>query len=1254
MKRWTLRVLLGLLLLLLLLLGAVAAIGLTETGTSWLVGRVQPLLPGELSYRDLRGRLLGRLELEGLEYRQQALQLTAGRVEFAWTPAALLQGRLQLDSVGVDVLDLKLPPGTESPEQTPPATLQLPDSIAVPLQIRVDSIYGRQLRIEPYGAEPLLIDSVELGLHSEGRRLVLDRFDISAPQGELALAGDVDAAGDYPLDFSLQWRAVLPEYGELSGSGGLTGSLRSQLSLTQQLQGLADLALEAQLHDPLGAPQWQLTLDLTRFDPEPFVAELAGHALSGKVELQGGLEAASGTLSVDGSLPDVGAVALSAELEASPEQLRLGDARIRLPDTGALISIDGLVSALRTAPQLDLRLDWQGLRYPLPKDVPAQFASDKGELRITGPLEDYRLELVAALAGEQVPAADLTLEGQGNLQGFSVLALRIDSLGGELTLDGQADWAPQPAWKLQARARDIDPGLQWPEWQGTLGFSLATEGSLADGVPQLLATLESLSGQLRDQPLSGEGKVQLQGSDLTIDRLQLGWGNAKLAASGQAGEQLALDWQLEASDLATLLPDAAGKISARGTLSGPRETPALAADISAAALAFQGNRLEQLNGALALDLGWRSPARIDLEARNILAAGQSIDSLSLVGGGAQQDHSLDLSLDSEAATLAMRLEGGLFEQQWRGRLSRLELEQPEAGRWTLEAPAALVLAAGSASSESLCLAAQNAGGRLCVDGQWRAAGESAGKLRLERLPLALLSPWIPTATQIEGFVNADARAQLAAGGALSYQAHLTLDETRLTLPDEGLAFDLDEARIDADGNQNRGQAELVLRLDDVDGRMNASVAVDDLQGQGKLSGQLQLALEDLSFISVLVPDIRVGGGRVNGDIRLAGNLQQPRISGALALDDGRVEVPASGIALELLQLKLRDDPARPDHMLLEGSAVSGGGELSLSGDLQPLLPSARIDIRGDRFQAVGTPEIQVYISPQMQVEYRSERIAVRGELVVPEAMITPPTVSAGAVTVSPDAVIVDADGEPEPLPFGPVMDLSLRLTLGEKVQVDAFGFRGRLTGSMMLTEDARRVTRATGNIGVATGEYTLYGQDMAIERGSLVYTGGPVDNPGLNLRVRREVEDVIVGASVAGSLRQPSFELFSQPSMPDSSKLSYLMFGRAPGASTTGEQAALAKLALSLGREGGSAVGEKLTETLNIDEIGFGGGDTLEETSLYLGKYLSPRLYIKYGVGLLEPTSEFVMRYQLTKKLVFESNTGTEDSGADLFYSLER
>jgi len=56
---------------------------------------------------------------------------------------------------------------------------------------------------------------------------------------------------------------------------------------------------------------------------------------------------------------------------------------------------------------------------------------------------------------------------------------------------------------------------------------------------------------------------------------------------------------------------------------------------------------------------------------------------------------------------------------------------------------------------------------------------------------------------------------------------------------------------------------------------------------------------------------------------------------------------------------------------------------------------------------------------------------------------------------------------------------------------------------------------------------------------------------------------------------------------------------------------------------------------------------------LVLGKYLSPGLYVSYGIGLFDGSNVLRMRYELSERLTLETETGIQ-SGVDLRYTLER
>jgi translocation and assembly module TamB len=69
-------------------------------------------------------------------------------------------------------------------------------------------------------------------------------------------------------------------------------------------------------------------------------------------------------------------------------------------------------------------------------------------------------------------------------------------------------------------------------------------------------------------------------------------------------------------------------------------------------------------------------------------------------------------------------------------------------------------------------------------------------------------------------------------------------------------------------------------------------------------------------------------------------------------------------------------------------------------------------------------------------------------------------------------------------------------------------------------------------------------------------------------------------------------------------------------------------------------------------ELDTSNGD--ESAALMLGKFLTPNLYVGYGVGLMDAVNTFNVRYRISRRLVFESTSSVIGSGADLVYTIER
>jgi len=178
----------------------------------------------------------------------------------------------------------------------------------------------------------------------------------------------------------------------------------------------------------------------------------------------------------------------------------------------------------------------------------------------------------------------------------------------------------------------------------------------------------------------------------------------------------------------------------------------------------------------------------------------------------------------------------------------------------------------------------------------------------------------------------------------------------------------------------------------------------------------------------------------------------------------------------------------------------------------------------------------------------------------------------------------------------------------------------------------------------------------------LMRTRLPVTEPALDVRaVRRPEEDILVGSRVRGTMEEPEFTLFSEPPMSQQEQLSWLVLGRSLEEAPAGESSALAQASLALGVKGGNALAENIGDNLGVDEFGIesgsgeaGAASDPTDAALVIGKYLSPDLYLSYGIGLFNPISVLTMEYEINRRLKLMTESSSESTGADLVYTFER
>jgi translocation and assembly module TamB len=208
-------------------------------------------------------------------------------------------------------------------------------------------------------------------------------------------------------------------------------------------------------------------------------------------------------------------------------------------------------------------------------------------------------------------------------------------------------------------------------------------------------------------------------------------------------------------------------------------------------------------------------------------------------------------------------------------------------------------------------------------------------------------------------------------------------------------------------------------------------------------------------------------------------------------------------------------------------------------------------------------------------------------------------------------------------------------------------------GSLLTVLQPETDPWGRGELRVVDGEMSVLGQTLEIETGRLIYDGGPLENPMLEIRAVRQVRDVTAGALVRGTVQQPQISIFSEPAMSNAEALSYLTLGKSLEQVQSGERQSMNQAANALALSGGGLVMQDFARRLGFEDLEVSAETGDDGSALVVSKYLGGGLYVSYGLGLFDTVNTLRLRYQVNRRLSLEAESG-EEASADLFYSFER
>nr|WP_321466547.1 translocation/assembly module TamB domain-containing protein [uncultured Desulfobulbus sp.] len=874
-----------------------------------------------------------------------------------------------------------------------------------------------------------------------------------------------------------------------------------------------------------------------------------------------------------------------------------------------------------------------------------------------GTFSEYNitLESEAGVPGLEAPVT-LGLEVEGNDQSLTFPRLSVTQHKARLTAQGSLQWSPLLSWQADIEGTGIDPAVFLPEWPGHFSLKLATTGKMDQS---LLANfqLAELNGTLRGYPLTGKGKVEMEGDSLRFPEFLLSSGGSRLEIKGATAPNLNLDLRLHSKNLAEVVPKASGTLEAKAHLAGTTSKPNLDLQIDGTKLAFEQNTIGGLKGTakglIASDGLFTAAIQLD----KLSLAETPLDRATLALQGSLNKHSLKFAAQSSDLKTGCELHGRYADGAWQGNLQQTHLSFTGWGDWRQQKASDLLFSASQMKFAQTCLATPSSS--VCLDGSWKGA-DNLWQLqaKVATLPLSTLAHNLGAPWPVEGTLSSTLQAQGKEQQISKAHFSADTDGLQITAPlAEGK-----QQKFPWKSNSLRGEYgnnQLNIKFSSLINEQN-SVQADirqttpDLVGgllTRPLQGTLKVHLQDLELISILSDQAVIPAGTLQGTWNVQGPLSAPRFTGDISLQGGQAELPPLGITLSPLQFSIK---AQTNTLDIEAMAHSGSGELKATStvDLQhPNKKSIALHLVGENFQAAKLPGMEVVISPDLALNVDEAAIKVEGSVKIPKAKISSIDVDQ-ATAPSSDVVVID-DDKKNKASSHPLF-LNLDIAAGDEVKVDAYGLRAMIAGKLHLDSQPGRPLIGNGTLAVKNGTFTLLGKRLKIDVGRILYTASPLDNPGIELRSERTTDDTTVGVNIDGFLQHPEISFYSTPAMEQSAIMRKLLEDAAIGGESREDIGTVGTVMEKIGLGGLVPYLKSLKKFSMIDEIKYEEGDDDEASSVVLGSWLTSDLYVSYGKSLGNDSATFNTKFKLGKGFSLMTETSATTNGGDIKYELER
>ncbi|MEM6973171.1 MAG: translocation/assembly module TamB domain-containing protein [Pseudomonadota bacterium] len=1103
---------------------------------------------------------------------------------------------------------------------------------------------------EAYGAVALAHDATfgtvpegDIALTAEGSRfgparistafalqpdtLELTEMTLAALDATIAGAIDLDLsstlmAGEITLDIPSLARAEAATGLELQGQGSGTVTLSTetveQAFGTTERQQVADidlsfrdfagfeatvaaLGIEGRMTDLLGDPGGDLTITLGD----------ARHP-QGRV----------GTGTLDATLVSLtrrGSVDLDLDL-----------ARISSPGLVAIDTVEGLLSvkSLDKAPSADAELVISGIASPA-----VEGGATVRRARVTARMADL----------DTAPAGPVT----ARIEDIAAMGYALDRVEAEATL---VDLTGAAAAEGQLRVIDLD-GPDAALDRATVDFDMADLAGDPGGTVKAL--IEGLAAPAADAAVS---RIEADATLATLTSAPAVQATAAIQGMEAAGNRIArVEIEADASDLTgtgratarITATDLAGAASAsRVTVDADMSalnTPAGTVALRMAGLAAGGAQI----GEARLDATLTDRAgRTDVDARaavpSVAAEGARVDNIRLTAriADALGTPSLDTRIDIAAIEAGdIAIADPVLTA--RGPLSRLALALDATGEALGKALAARLRAeadvdgpldarvseltvgldeAEIALGQPLRIRQQGTatdlsgldlrlpGGALTGDVALYPNG-AGGAIALDFGDLGQLRSLVEAIPITAGTVDLDTRFDTRRG-----RASATLTGTARDIATSQDLGTISGVGLDLDGRWDGRSLASTVALSGPFGdpvRVEAAVPLVATSGPAPAlneNGPLSASVDwqgQIGRLWVLVPaPDHVLDGDVDVALRIGGTPAAPTISGDLGVARGQYQNLETGTILTDLTVTSRLEGT--ENVALDVSANDGAsGKLAATIALAGPELDAKVDI--DDAVLVRRDDVTAQISADIAAAGPLTALDLSGELRIDRAEVrlvnaVPPSVAdLGEIRFKGEEV-EEGDGG-----AGGDITLDLAIRAPQDVFVRGRGLNSEWAINLDIAGTAA-APRITGAVESRRGELDLLGKFFALEPSEVVFSGGRVIDPRLDVSLSHENQGITGFIRVRGTGSSPEILFESDPALPEDEVLPRVLFGRS-AQSLSGLEALQLASAVATLLDGTGGTADQIRGAVGLDVLRV---ETTEggSTAVVVGRNVSEGVFV--------------------------------------------